>query len=71
VNYATGQGVAKTADLECVLSEAARPFGPIDIQVNNAGVCAFSAIESLSIGEFYRGDIDSSFLIGRHWCSSA
>ena len=33
----------KTADVECVLSEAARQFGPIAILVNNAGVCAFSA----------------------------
>jgi NAD(P)-dependent dehydrogenase (short-subunit alcohol dehydrogenase family) len=46
--------VAKTADVECVLSEAARQFGPIDILVNNAGVCAFSAIESLSEEEFHR-----------------
>jgi NAD(P)-dependent dehydrogenase (short-subunit alcohol dehydrogenase family) len=49
VNYATSQGVAKTADV----SEAARQFGPIGILVNNAGVCAFSAIESLSTGEFH------------------
>jgi NAD(P)-dependent dehydrogenase (short-subunit alcohol dehydrogenase family) len=46
--------VAKTADVECVLSEAARQFGPIDILVNNGGVCAFSPIESLSEEEFHR-----------------
>jgi 3-oxoacyl-[acyl-carrier protein] reductase len=46
--------VAKAADVERVLSEAARRFGPIDILVNNAGVYAFSPIESLSEDEFHR-----------------
>jgi 3-oxoacyl-[acyl-carrier protein] reductase len=46
--------VAKAADVERLLSEAARQFGPIDILVNNAGVYAFSPIESLSEDEFHR-----------------
>jgi 3-oxoacyl-[acyl-carrier protein] reductase len=46
--------VAKAADVERLLSEAARHFGPIDILVNNAGVYAFSPIESLSEDEFHR-----------------
>ena len=62
MNYATRQGVEKTADVACVLSEAARQFSLINIPVNHAGVHAFSANESLSKGEFRRGDIDSSFL---------
>src|ERR1700735_4742987 len=46
--------VAKAADVERLLSEAARRFGPIDILVNNAGVYAFSPIESLTEDEFHR-----------------
>src|ERR1700722_2416474 len=38
--------VAKAADVERLLSESARHFGPIDILVNNAGVYAFGPIES-------------------------
>jgi 3-oxoacyl-[acyl-carrier protein] reductase len=46
--------VAKVADVERLLSEAASHFGPIDILVNNAGVYAFSPIESLTEDEFHR-----------------
>ena len=46
--------VAKAADVERLLSEAAHHFGPIDILVNNAGVYAFSPIEALTEDEFHR-----------------
>ena len=46
--------VAKVADVERLLSEAASHFGPIDILVNNAGVYAFSPIDALSEDEFHR-----------------
>lgn len=46
--------VAKAADVERLLAEAARAFGSLDILVNNAGVYTFGAIEAVSEEEFHR-----------------
>ena len=46
--------VAKTADIERVLSEAACQLGPIDILVNNAGVYEFAPLEGTTEELFHR-----------------
>ncbi len=46
--------VAKSADVERLLAEAARVFWVIDVLVNNAGVYSFNAIDSFSEEEFHR-----------------
>jgi 3-oxoacyl-[acyl-carrier protein] reductase len=46
--------VAKAADVERLLAETARAFGPIDILVNNAGIYGFGPIDTVSEEEFHR-----------------
>lgn len=46
--------VAKTADVERILAEAKKAFGPLDILVNNAGVYEFSPVEEITEEHYNR-----------------
>ena len=46
--------VAKTADVERILAEAKKAFGPLDILVNNAGVYEFSSVEEITEEHYNR-----------------
>ena len=46
--------VDKKADVERLFAETQKAFGPANILVNNAGVYAFSPIESITEDEFHR-----------------
>jgi 3-oxoacyl-[acyl-carrier protein] reductase len=46
--------VAKTADVERLFAETKKTFGTVDVLVNNAGVYAFTPLESVTEAEFHR-----------------
>ena len=46
--------VALTADVERLIAETQKAFGPVDILVNNAGIFNFAPIEDFTQDEFHR-----------------
>lgn len=46
--------MSKAADIQRLLEEAKRAFGPIDILVNNAGIYAFQPLSEVTEEEFHR-----------------
>ncbi|WP_068031738.1 SDR family NAD(P)-dependent oxidoreductase [Rhodoplanes sp. Z2-YC6860] len=46
--------VAKAADVQHIFDETKKAFGQVDVLVNNAGVYAFSPLESISEDDFHR-----------------
>src|SRR6476661_1395457 len=46
--------VAKAADVQHIFDETKKAFGQVDVLVNNAGVYAFSPLDSISEDDFHR-----------------
>ena len=46
--------VAKAADVQHIFDETKKAFGHVDVLVNNAGVYAFSPLESITEDDFHR-----------------
>jgi len=46
--------VAKAADVQHIFDETKKAFGQVDVLVNNAGVYAFSPLESITEDDFHR-----------------
>src|ERR1700756_2276542 len=46
--------VAKAADVQHIFDETKKAFGQLDVLVNNAGLYAFSPLESITEDDFHR-----------------
>lgn len=51
---AIGANVAKATDIDSLVSEAVKNYGPVDVLVNNAGVFDFGPIETITPEFFHR-----------------